>query len=103
MNSLNITKYEEKHDKVTLLVNEFDPCGFIHFGAPHNEYDCLTNKILNYYLEKKTRDEIKIMIIHEVEYHFGCIDLSVMLKEDEDNFLKDLDNLLNKLETEIIQ
>ena len=32
-------KYKADFEKVGKLVNEFDPCGLIHFGAPNDEYE----------------------------------------------------------------
>lgn len=91
-------KYKDDFAKVTLLVNEFDACGFIKIGAPSDEYESLVNKILAHIYDNKTREEIKKMIIHEIEFYFGCLDLSVMKEPYLANFHNDLDRLLDNLE-----
>jgi len=94
-------KYKDDFAKVTLLVNAFDACAFIKNGAPPDEYESLVNKILEHIYNHKSREEIKNMIIHEIEFYFGCLDLSVMKEPYTTNFHHDLDELLDKLEKEL--
>lgn len=63
-------KYKTDFATLTKLVNSFDPCGLIEGGAPPDEYNCLTEKILSSIYKKKTAQEIKELIIHEVDHHF---------------------------------
>jgi hypothetical protein len=91
-------KYSDSFSKISSIVNEFDPCGLIQLGTPLDEYDCLTALILSYHQEKKSREEIKEMIIHEIEFHFECLDLSVIKEPYKTKFYNALDNLLEKLQ-----
>lgn len=91
-------KYKQDFEKVRGFVNEFDPCGFIHFGFPEDEYDCLTNHLLSSVYQHKTRDEIRLVILHEIDHHFGTPDRTVMLESEKTEFYNDIDTLLNKLE-----
>jgi len=92
-----LEKYKVEYKKAASLVNDFDPCGFIHLGAPLDEYDFLTNKIISYKQENKTKDEIKNMIIYEIEHHFGCMEVSTLKEPLKARFHKNLDELLHKL------
>ncbi len=58
MNKELKAKYKKDFHKISLLVNEFDPCGLIEGGAPLDEYDCLTNHILSSICNKIPRPEI---------------------------------------------
>lgn len=78
-NSLELKlKYKAYFDRVQDFVNEFDPCGFIYSGAPIDEYHCLTNQLLSSIYNSKTRTEIKELILHEIEHHFGTPDLEIL-------------------------
>ncbi len=52
-------KYENDFNKNRQHVNEFDPVGLIKSGAPIDEYDCITNKILSKLYSKTPREEIR--------------------------------------------
>ncbi len=91
-------KYKTDFATLTELVNTFDPCGLIEGGAPPDEYDCLTEKLLSCAYNKKTRQEMKEMILHEIEHHFGTPDLTVLDEPYKTQFYNDLDKLLNDIE-----
>ena len=91
-------KYENDFNKIRLHVNEFDPIGLIKGGAPIDEYDCLTNKILSNLYNKKSREEIKQIIIHEVEDHFGADDLTELKEPYKTKFNNALELLLDNSE-----
>jgi hypothetical protein len=65
-------EYNYKFNSIKTLLNEFDPCGLIHTGAPSNEYDCLTEKILSHIINKKSKSELINMINNEIKNHFGA-------------------------------
>jgi hypothetical protein len=65
------SKYKKDFATLTRLINDFDPCELIKGGAPLDEYDCLTQQLLSYIYNNRTRQEIKDMIIREVDEHFG--------------------------------
>src|SRR5687768_1220878 len=94
-------KYKADFEKVREYVNEFDPCGFIHFGAPIDEYDCLSNHLLSAVYQNKTRDETKTIILNEIEHHFGTPDLTIMLEAEKTEFYNDIEKLLEKLDQNI--
>jgi hypothetical protein len=85
-------KLKQKHKA------DFDPCGFIHYGAPIDEYDCLTNQLLSAAYASKTRNEIKDLILHEIEHHFGTPDLEILDEPHKTNFYNDIEKLIDKLE-----
>ncbi len=91
-------KYKTEFAAMTALVNTFDPCGLIEGGAPPDEYDCLTEKLVSSVYNKKSRQEIKDLIIHEIEHHFGTPDLTVLTEPYKTQFYNDLDNLLTNIE-----
>ena len=94
MNNELKAKYKTDFPALTKLINSFDPCGLIEGGAPSDEYDCLTQQILSFIYNKKSRHEIKELIIHEVDHHFG-------MPVNEKNKLKfsdDIDKFIMNIE-----
>lgn len=98
MNTELKIKYQNDFARVRELVNSFDPCGFIEIGAPLDEYDSLVNKILSFTYDKKAREEIRKMILYEIEYPYGCIDLSVINEPYKTKFYSDVEELLDNVE-----
>ena len=98
-------KQKHKADFATLtgLVNSFDPCGLIGGGAPSDEYDCLTQQLLSSLYNNETRQEMKDLIIHEIEHHFGTPDLATLEEPEKTQFYNDLDKLLNDLDEKFYQ
>jgi hypothetical protein len=94
-------KYKDDFKILQSFVNEFDPCGLINSGAPIDEYDCLTNQLLSAKYNSKTREEIKEIILHEIEYHFGTPNLEILNEPNKTNFYKDIERLIDKLEKHI--
>ena len=93
------TKYKADYEKAQGFVNEFDPCGFIHFGGPIDEYDCLTSHLLSAVYSNKRRRELKQIILHEIEHHFGTPDVTIMVEPHKTQFYADIETLLDKLES----
>lgn len=85
-------------NEIRILINEFDPCGFIAWGAPIDEYDCLTHKIVECIISKNTNNDIKDLILHEIEHHFETPDLELLKDPYKTKFYNDLDNFLKKIE-----
>ena len=83
------TKYRADFEKVQRLVNEFDPCDFIQFGAPIDEYDSLTNQLLSAIYNEKIRTEIKDLILYEIEHHLGSPDIKILNEPQKTHFYKD--------------
>jgi len=90
-------------DKVRAIINEFDPCSLICLGAPPDEYDDLTNRVINFHLDKKSKDEIRTMIIDRLENYFGCIEVNSLDLENKAKFLNDLEITINRLYKELEQ
>jgi len=91
-------KYKADFKKVQDFVNAFDPCGLIEGGAPDDEYDCLTNHLVSGVYTNKSRQELKDVILHEIEHHFGTPNLSIIKEPYKTEFYKGLDTLLDKLD-----
>ncbi len=98
MNKELKTKYKKDFTTLTELVNSFDPCGLIESGAPTDEYDCITQQLLSMAYNKKIKQEMKELILHEIEHHFGTPDLTTLNETDRTKFNNDLDKLLNIVE-----
>jgi hypothetical protein len=60
---------------VQKIINEFDPCGLIEAGAPIDEYEFMTNKILSFVYNKKNFEEVTQNISKELVENFG-LDIS---------------------------
>ncbi len=98
MNKALKQKYKADFSILTELINSFDPCGLIGGGAPSNEYDCLTQQILNSVYNKRSRQELKELIHHEIEHHFGTLDLATLDEPNKTHFNNNIDKLLSDLE-----
>jgi effector-binding domain-containing protein len=94
-------KFKQDFNKVQEFVNEFDPCGLIYTGAPIDEYDCLTHQLLSAVYNGKTRIEIKDLILHEIEHHFGTLDLETLKEPYKTIFYNNLETLIDNLGSEI--
>ncbi len=94
-------KFKQDFDKARNFVNEFDPCGLIYSGAPVDEYDCLTTQLLSAVYSGQTRTEIKDLILHEIEHHFGTPDIENLTEPYKTKFFIDIELLINKLEQNI--
>ncbi len=94
-------KYKDHFHKISIFVNEFDPCGLIHGGAPEDEYDCLTGKLLSAAYANKSRNEIKNIIFHEIEHHFGTPDLTLLKEPYKTKFYNGTEILIDKIQIEI--
>lgn len=94
MNKELKSKYKSDFATLNKLVSDFDPCGLIKSGAPLGEYDCLTQQILSYIYNNRTRQEIKELIIKEVDEHFGM----TIEREYEVKFHNQIDKFIDNLE-----
>jgi hypothetical protein len=94
-------KYKTDFKTVQKLVNSFDPCGLIKGGAPKDEYDVITNKILSSIYNKRPRQEIVNLIVDELVENFWGLSLNDIKEPLKIAFLKDLNILLNAAEFKI--
>jgi len=92
-------KYKADFKRIQNFVNEFDPCGLISSGAPDDEYDCLTSQLVSGVYTNKTRQDLKEIILHEIEHHFGIPNLSTLTEPYKSEFYKNLNSLLDKLDS----
>jgi hypothetical protein len=90
-------KSKNDFEKIQEFLNMFDPCGLISLGAPEDEYDCLTIQLLSSIYNRKTKTEIKELILHEIEFHFGTPDLEILEEPYKTNFYNDLETFIDKL------
>lgn len=93
--------YKVDFEKVRQFVKEFDPCGFIHFEFPEDEYDCLTNHLLSAVYANKSREEIKGIVLYEIEFHFETPNLASLSEPYKTEFFNDLEKLIDKLEQHV--
>lgn len=94
-------KFKKDFDSTQGFVNDFDPCGLIQSGAPIDEYDCLTTQLLSAVYSKKTRTEIKDLILHEIENYFGTPDLETLTEVNKTDFYNNIEKLIDNLEQHI--
>lgn len=94
-------KFKKDFDTIQSFVNDFDPCGLINSGAPIDEYDCLTTQLLSAVYSGKTITEIKDLILHEIEHHFGTPYLKTLIERNKTEFFNDIEKLIDNLEQHI--
>src|SRR5512143_3394779 len=92
------TKYKKDFLEVQKLVNEFDPCNFISAGAPVDEYDYLTNQLVSALYNGKSRNEIRELILHEINNHFGTSNFKMLQEPFKSYLFNDLNTFLLKIE-----
>jgi hypothetical protein len=83
--------------QITKSINEFDPCSLISSGAPIDEYDCLTDKLIQMLFDKKNKEEMKKNILSELENHFGSTNIENLDSQNRVLFLNDLDKFINNI------
>lgn len=93
MNELK-DKYKKDFEQVRTAMNEFDPCGLIALDSPADEYDYLTNKVLELRHRKESRDKIKETILFELKNYFGE-DIESFEKPYNTKFFHALDRFLD--------
>lgn len=86
-------RYKADFATLTEIVNSFAPFGLIKGGAQTDEYDCITQQLLSSIYNKKTRQEMKDLILQGIKHHFGTPDLTTL-----DEPYKSLDKLLNDVD-----
>ena len=91
-------RYKADFATLTEIVNSFDPCGLIEGGAPTDEYDCITQQLISSIYNKKTRQEMKDMILHELKHHFGTPELTTLDEPFKTQFYNSLNKLLDDVE-----
>jgi hypothetical protein len=69
-------RYSTQFKAIQKLLNKFDPSGLIGAGAPEDEYDCLTHKILSNI--NKNKDDLRTIILNEIVNHFGTTDINTL-------------------------
>lgn len=94
MNKESKEKYKSDFILLSKYLNLFDPCGLIQNDPPENEYDSITQKLLSHIYNKKSRQEIKELIIHEVVHYFG----TNIGEKYENEFHSEIDKFINGLE-----
>ena len=94
-------KYKKDFKTVTALVNEFDLFKLIEGGSPNDEYDSLTQKLLGYFYTQKTKQDIKSLLIEDIDREFGKPSVREIQEPFKSKFNISLDNLLDKIETKI--
>jgi hypothetical protein len=96
MNELK-DKYKMNFGLVRTSMNKFDPCGLISSGAPFDEYDSLSNKILGLRHRKEPREKIKETILIELTDNFGE-DINSLKEPYKTRFFQALDRFLDETE-----
>lgn len=91
--------YQDAFLSVRTLLNEFDPCGVIQAGAPEDEYDCLTEKLLISVRDDKSREELRALVLSEIQNHFEEPDLKTMEEPSRSRFYQDLEYFVGQVKS----
>ena len=89
--------YQEIFDKTRRLVNEWDPCSLIKSGAPPDEYDSLTNKLLSGVINQIDKNILQSDIINLLNNYYGTPDFNELSKEKQNRIKKDIDELIERI------
>jgi len=77
-------------------MNEFDPVGLIASGAPADEYDCLTDKILGLKHRGESKEKMRSLVLDELSNHFG-VEFNSVKGDNKRKFDQSLDEFLDKV------
>jgi hypothetical protein len=75
------------YNGIEVIVNEWDPIGFIAGGTPDDEYDCISVHLILLLKAKKTEQDIYDFVVNELDDHFG-MGIKSIKPEYMDNFIK---------------
>ena len=78
-------------------VNEWDPCSLINTGAPKDEYDSLTFKILSGLKNEKADKELKGEVIDLLDDYYGLPVHSELKGKERAKLEEDLEQLIGKV------
>jgi hypothetical protein len=84
------------YNEIEILVNEWDPIGFIAGGAPSDEYDCISVHLILLLKANKSTQEIYEFIVNELDNHFG-MGIKSIKPEYLDNFINKHSKFSEKL------
>jgi len=97
MDNKSTSKYKNDFLTVRKFINEFDPCDLIKIVATEDEYDCMTQQIISYLYAKRSNQEIKDLIVHEIETHFGLTNPKDFKEPDRSMFFAELETFIIKV------
>ena len=82
------------------IVNEWDPCGLIASGAPEDEYDALTYKLLSGHVNGLIERDQKAEIIQLLDNYYG-VALPQLSTQDRITLLQGIDKVLVEMNNEL--
>ncbi|MAC95850.1 MAG: hypothetical protein CMC96_10130 [Flavobacteriales bacterium] len=80
------------------LVNEWDPCSFIEAGAPTDEYDALTNKILSGVINQRETEQLRNEVIELLDNYYGTPVFDELSTERQELLKNDINELIEKID-----
>ncbi|ESU24560.1 hypothetical protein FLJC2902T_32000 [Flavobacterium limnosediminis JC2902] len=75
------------------IINDFDPCNLIESGAPSDEYDSISHKVLSFIYNKKPFNQEVQNIFQELKDSYG-LDVT---KDNSEILRNEIENLLIKV------
>jgi hypothetical protein len=60
-----------RQGQLRTLLNEWDPAGLLHSGAPRDEYDWIVDKLLGLLSQTTSQAEVAAFLEREVSEHCG--------------------------------
>lgn len=90
--------YKDIFKETRRLVNEWDPCSFIGAGAPDDEYDALTNKILSGVINHLEAEQLINEVIELFHNFYGTPFFDELSTENQELLKNDIKELIEKIE-----
>lgn len=90
--------YKDIFKETRRLVNEWDPCSFIEAGAPKDEYDALTNKILGGVINERETEQLRNEVIELFANYYGTPVFDELSTERQELLKNDIKELIEKIE-----
>ena len=89
--------YKKIFEKAQEFVNKWDPCSFIESGAPIDEYDSLTNKILSGAINQRETENLKSDIIDLLDNFYGTPVFDELTSEKKDLLINETKEVIEKI------
>ena len=97
MSKQNKISWKSDFAFIQAQVNKWDPCNLIKLGAPKDEYDSLTFKILSSLKNYKSDGELKDEIIKFFEADFGIPVYNEFNAKERTKLEEEIDQLIRKI------
>lgn len=89
-----MSEFKNRFGVIREIVNRWDPCNLISVGAPEDEYDTLTFKLLSGFENKLNLHDQKEDILKLLDEYYGGPSMLELSTENQIKLVKEIDHVL---------